>query len=132
MDCWTKATIPTTAAFSVSLDALDPCDPANGFAGGNLETNNAPLQPYSLINIEVTDQSGNPLHLAQGAIANVFAPIANSCMDPTVPTPTTASLFAQTNPSNIESSPISTAVHVVPLRKTSCQIMNGVQLVPAT
>jgi hypothetical protein len=95
-----------SGCFSVSLDALDPCDPANGFAGGNLETNNAPLQPYSLINIEVTDDSNNPLHLAPGAYANVFAPIASSCMDTNAATPSTASIYAQTNQANNEWSSI--------------------------
>jgi hypothetical protein len=98
-----------SGCFFVSLDTLDPCNPANGFAGGDLETNDAPLQPYSLVNIGVTDPLGNPLHLAPGASVNIFTPISASCLNTNAPLATNAAIFAQTNTANDEWSPISTA-----------------------
>jgi hypothetical protein len=100
---------PYFGCIDVSLDSLDPCDPANGFASGSLDTNGAPLQPFGLVNITVTDLGGGPLHLAPGFSADVFIPASLTCQGGGA-LPTDAEFFTQPGSLNNEWTPVADAV----------------------
>ena len=89
---------PYAGCIRVTLDTLDPCNPTNNFAGGNLMTNGIAFEPYGLVNIGVWDTNGNPLHLSAGYLAEVFLPIASSCVDPFYPPLPSAQFFTLLNP----------------------------------
>lgn len=97
-----------TGCFYVTLDAFDPCDPANNFIGPNLISDGSFLQPYGLVNVAVTDLVGDPLSLAPGYTAQVFFPISPSCVDTNYAQPTNAVTYVP-DPGTGEWTPVASA-----------------------
>lgn len=88
---------PYNSCFYVSLTAEDPCNWNYGFAGADFDTNDDALTAYSIVDVCVTDESGNRLDLAEGASADIYAPVATDCIDTNAALPDIAECYDETN-----------------------------------